>query len=164
MVLKLKKAFYGLKQVPRAWNIKLDSCLKTIGFKICEQDHAVYVQRGPTFTMIVGVYVDDLLITGSSEDQIKAFKGHMMTIFAMSDLGLLSTYLGIEVVQEPTRIKLSQTAFVRKILADSRMSEANSVITPLEARTKFSREGTKSLVDSTYYKSLLGRLRYLTNT
>ena len=164
MVLKLKKALYGLKQAPRAWNIKLDSCLKTIGFKSCEQDHVVYAQRGPTFTMIVGVYVDDLLIIGSSEGQIKAFKGHMMTIFSMSDLGLLSTYVGIEVVQEPTRIKLSQTSFTRKILANSGMSEANFVITHLEARTKFSREGTKSPVDSTYYRSLLGRLRYLTNT
>ena len=114
--------------------------------------------------MIVGVYVDDLLITGSSEGQIKPFKGPMMTKFAMSDLGLLSTYLGIEVVEEPTRIKLSPTSFPGKILDDSGMSEANSVITPLEARTKFSREGTKSPVDSTYYRSLLGRLRYLTNT
>ena len=43
LVLKLKKALYGLKQAPRAWNLKLDSFLKSMGFMRCEQDHVVYV-------------------------------------------------------------------------------------------------------------------------
>ena len=111
MVLKLRKALYGLKQVLRAWNHNLDNCLKMIGFNKCDQDQAVYVQGNSTFTLIFGVYVDDQLITGSSEEQIQAFKGHMMHTFEMSDLGLLSTYLGLEVVQEITKIKLSQRSF-----------------------------------------------------
>lgn len=46
-------------------------------------------------TLIVAVYVDDLIITGEKED-VDAFK-EMTTMFCMSDLGLLGYYLGIEV-------------------------------------------------------------------
>ena len=48
---------------------------------------------------MLAVYVDDLLITGSSKTQIIDFKREMSTIFEMNDLGLLTYYLGIEVVQ-----------------------------------------------------------------
>ena len=47
----------------------------------------------------MGVYVDDLIITGSHPLEIAKFKAGMMKVFKMSDLGLLSYYLGIEVAQ-----------------------------------------------------------------
>ena len=45
--------------------------------------------------MIVGLYVDDLLLTRSDEESLKNFKLEMMKLFEMTDLELLSTYLGI---------------------------------------------------------------------
>jgi hypothetical protein len=50
------------------------------------------------------VYVDDLIVTGTAAKAIVVFKKEMMNLFKMSDLGLLSYYLGIEVSQEPGRI------------------------------------------------------------
>lgn len=64
-VLKLRKALYGLRQAPRAWNIKLDNSLLSFGFKRCTQEHAVYTKTCGIDRLIVGVYVDDLVITGS---------------------------------------------------------------------------------------------------
>jgi hypothetical protein len=46
---------------------------------------------------LVGVYVDHLVITGTKEVEVEAFKEEMKAAFQMSDLGLLSFYLGIEV-------------------------------------------------------------------
>jgi hypothetical protein len=46
---------------------------------------------------VVGVYVDDLIITGSDRDNIRSFKEEMTATFKMSDLGLLHYYLGVEV-------------------------------------------------------------------
>jgi hypothetical protein len=43
---------------------------------------------------LVGVYVDDLVITGTNEEEVEAFKAEMKAAFQMSDLGLLSFYLG----------------------------------------------------------------------
>jgi tRNA(Ser,Leu) C12 N-acetylase TAN1 len=59
--------------------------------------------------LLVGVYVDDLVITGTEE--IEAFKAKMKATFHMSDLGPLSFYLGIEVHQDSSGISLRQTAY-----------------------------------------------------
>lgn len=48
-------------------------------------------------TLIIGVYVDDVLVAGSNNSEIEKFKQQMNQKFEMSDLGLLSYYLGIEV-------------------------------------------------------------------
>jgi hypothetical protein len=47
--------------------------------------------------LVIRVYVDDLIITGSDHDNIRSFKEEMVATFKMSDLGLLHYYLGIEV-------------------------------------------------------------------
>jgi hypothetical protein len=44
-VLKLKKALYGLHQVPRAWNAKLDDTLLSLGFRRTPSEHVIYVRR-----------------------------------------------------------------------------------------------------------------------
>ena len=97
MVLKLSKALYGLKQAPRAWNVKLDSSLKKLGFRKHVTELAVYIRGAGLSAMMLGVYVDDLIVTGGDLVEIVAFKEHMTSVFEMSDLGLLSFYLGIEV-------------------------------------------------------------------
>jgi hypothetical protein len=42
----------------------------------------------------VGVYVDDLVITGASSNNILEFKQQMADVFKMSDLGFLTYYTG----------------------------------------------------------------------
>ena len=96
-VLRLSKALYGLKQAPRAWNVKLDKSLKKLNFRRCLSEQAVYTRGEGSDAIIPGVYVDDLIVTGGDPVEIVAFKEHMTSVFEMSDLGLLSFYLGIEV-------------------------------------------------------------------
>jgi hypothetical protein len=90
-VLKLKKVLYGLRQAPRAWNAKLDGSLLSLGFRKSTTEHGVYVSGIREEKIIVGVYVDDLIITG--HHGIHKFKDQMKKLFKMSDLGLLSTVL-----------------------------------------------------------------------
>ena len=63
---------------------------------------------------MVGVYVDDLVITGIKDVEVAAFKEEMKVAFQMSDLGLLSFYLGIEVHQDHSGITLRQTAYAKR--------------------------------------------------
>jgi hypothetical protein len=118
-VLILHKALYGLHQAPRAWNLKLDEKLNMLawnlkldeklnmlGFIKRNVDHAIYCHGGKGERLIVGVYVNDLIITGSSMNNIDRFKKEMATVFRMSDLGLLTYYLGIEVHQNGKGISL----------------------------------------------------------
>jgi hypothetical protein len=115
-VLRLHKALYGLHQAPRAWNQKLDDKLGVLGFVKCKSEHAFYCRGARGDRLIVGVYVDDLIITGPSTQGIKKFKLQMAEIFKMSDLGLLTYYLGIEVKQSELGMSLSQGCYAKKIL------------------------------------------------
>jgi hypothetical protein len=105
------KALYGLRQAPRAWNIKLDSTLKQLGFIQSPLEHGMYARGVGNDMMLVGVYVDDLIIVGSSVEIINDLKEQMKGKFRMSDLGVLSFYLGIEVQQRAKGITLYQSAY-----------------------------------------------------
>jgi hypothetical protein len=96
-VLFLHKTLYGLWQAPRAWNAKLDSMLKWMGYGQSPHEATIYRWGNGGNTLLVGVYVDDLMITGTKDAEVAAFKEEMKVTFQMSDLGLLSFYLGIEV-------------------------------------------------------------------
>jgi hypothetical protein len=163
-VFKLRKALYGLHQAPCAWNMKLDDTLLSLGFQRTSSEHAIYVQWNDNVQLVVGVYIDDLIITGSDRDDIRSFKEEMAAAFKMSDLGLLHYYLGIEVKQSVSDISLSEGAYVMKILETSGMTGCNPCHVPMEARLKLSKQNTQPLVDGTVYRSIVGSLRYLVNT
>jgi hypothetical protein len=103
-VLLLHMALYGLWQAPRAWNTKLDSTLKGMGFE--QSPHEVAINRlgNGGNVLLVGVYVDNLVITGTKDAEVAAFKEEMKATFQMSDLGPLFFYLGIEVHQDDSGI------------------------------------------------------------
>jgi hypothetical protein len=163
-VLKLSKALYGLRQAPRAWNVKLDSSLQNMGFTRCRSEHGMYTRGAGEARVVDGVYVDDLIITGADPAVVQAFKDEMQQIFRMSDLGLLSFYLGIEVKQGGRSISLGQAAYARKLLVKAGMEICNSCSTPMEVRLHLSTKGTTEEVDATMYRSLVGSLRYLIHT
>ena len=163
-VLKLRKALYGLKQAPRAWNSKLDKELITLGFVRRKLDHAVYRRGGKSSFLIVGVYVDDLIISGPCVSDIIEFKTEMKEKFSMSDLGLLIYYLGIEVNQRAAGITICQSSYAAKILESAGMGNCNTCEVPMESRLKLSKLKDGEALNSTEYRSIIGSSRYLVNT
>jgi hypothetical protein len=97
--------------------------------------------------LLVGVYVDDLIITGMEEREVEAFKAQMKKTFDMSDLGLLSFYLGVEVHQDSTGITLRQTQYAKRILELRGMAGCNPAHTPMEERLRLSRHSMATKVD-----------------
>nr|GEZ42953.1 ribonuclease H-like domain, reverse transcriptase, RNA-dependent DNA polymerase [Tanacetum cinerariifolium] len=163
-VYKLIKALYGLRQAPRAWNVKLDQTLKSLDFKRCNLEQAIYTRRSKTSTLIVGVYVDDLIITGTLRKEIDVFKSQMKEKFEMSDLGLLAYYIGIEVTQTGEEITIKQTGYITKILKETSMMDSNDAKIPMDPGTKLVKAEDGNSVDTTCYRSLIGSLRYLLHT
>ena len=78
---RLRKALYGLRQAPRAWNAKLDATLGELGFQRCATKHALYTRRRGKEELVVGVYVDDLIVTGMRTEDINSFKREMVARF-----------------------------------------------------------------------------------
>jgi hypothetical protein len=104
---------------------------------------------------VIGVYIDDLVISDSDRDNIRSFK-EMAATFKMSDLGMLHYDLSIEVKQSVSGISLSQGADAMKILEKSGMTVCNLCHVPMEARLKLSKKSTHPLVDATAYQSIVG--------
>nr|GEV28658.1 ribonuclease H-like domain, reverse transcriptase, RNA-dependent DNA polymerase [Tanacetum cinerariifolium] len=163
-VYRLIKALYGLRQAPRAWNIKLDNTLKSLDFKKCALEQAIYTKTSKDSTLLIGVYVDDLIITGTPKKEIDKFKAQMEEKFEMSDLGLLAYYLGIEVTQTDGDISIRQSAYANKILKEAGMIYCNETLIPMDPGTKLTKVNEGTMVNSTEYRSLIGCLRYLLHT
>ncbi|GJY45093.1 zinc finger, CCHC-type containing protein [Tanacetum coccineum] len=134
------------------------------GFKKCNLEQAVYTKKSKTSTLIVGVYVDDLIITGTPRKEIDLFKPQMKDKFEMSDLGLLAYYLRIEVTQKGGEITIKQTGYINKILKEANMMESNDTKIPMDPGTKLVKAEDGNSADATYYRSLIGCLRYLLHT
>ncbi|KAK2993848.1 hypothetical protein RJ640_027325 [Escallonia rubra] len=106
-----------LKQAPRAWNSHIDKYFQEKGFMKCPHEHALYVKmNGKCDILIVGLYVDDLIFTGNNVKMFDDFKKEMAKEFEMTDIGLMSYYLGIEVKQRDDGIFISQEAYAKEVL------------------------------------------------
>ncbi|XP_042755281.1 uncharacterized mitochondrial protein AtMg00810-like [Lactuca sativa] len=124
----------------------------------------MYTRKKDGNTLIVGVYVDDLLVTGSCQEAVKKFKLEMNERFEMSDLGPLAYYLGIEVNQQENCITLKQEAYAKNLLAKTQMLACNPTKSPMEHKIKLLKDEEGEPVNPTEYRSIVGGLRYLTHT
>eukprot|EP00253_Pinus_taeda_P023445 PITA_23445 len=130
LVCRLKKSLYGLKQAPRAWYAKMDSFLLSQNFERCKSDPNVYMLRRHDSLLILVLYVDDLLITGSSASAIATVKRALHDRFLMTDMGPLHFFLGLEISQDATGIKISQAKYARDLLERFRMADCKPALTP----------------------------------
>jgi hypothetical protein len=85
-VCKLLKSLYGLKQALKQWHEKFDKTLISAGFVVNEVDKCVYYRYGEGEEVILCLYVDDVLIFGSSLKVIEEVKKFLSNNFEMKDL------------------------------------------------------------------------------
>ncbi|XP_016185969.1 uncharacterized protein LOC107627658 [Arachis ipaensis] len=82
----------------------------------------------------------------------------------MTDMGLMSYFLGIKVLRKDDEIFISQMKYANDILKKFQMEHSKPVLTPVEEKFKLLGEDKGRTVNPTYYKILIGSLRYLTAT
>lgn len=165
LVYRLRKALYGHKQAPRAWYNKVDKHFREHGYIRSETEHTLYrkVHEGKDY-ILISLYVDDIVYTSSSQALINEFKAEMMGTFDMSDLGLMSYFLGLEVHQTTEGIFVTQRKYVADLLNQLNMGQCKHVETPMGVNEKFQIEDDAELTDPGIYRSLIGKLLYLTHT
>jgi hypothetical protein len=137
--------------------------LKDLGFVQSPLEHGLYARGADSRRLLVGVYVDDLIVIGGSSTEISNFKKQVQGEFKMSDLGPPSFYLDIEVHQTEGVIPISQGAYAARIVEKAELLGCNPCATPIEPRLKLSKQSAAPLVDEIEYKSLVESL-YLVNT
>jgi len=160
----LKKALYGLKQAPRAWYSRINDHLMSIGFVKSLSESTLYVKHTGNNILIVSLYVDDLLVTGDDTRLVEQFKQEMIQAFEMTDLGLMTYFLRIEIKQSDNEGFIFQKKYAKEILRKFQMEECKAVSTPMNQKEKLSKEDGADKVDEGYYRSMIGCLMYLTAT
>ena len=106
-VCHLRKSLYGLKQSPRAWFGKFSEVIQEFGMNKSKVDHSVFYRQSANGNILLVVYVDDIVITGSDCAGISSLKLFMHSKFHTKDLGELKYFLGVEVSRSKRGIFLS---------------------------------------------------------
>ena len=112
LVCRLRKALHGFKQSPHAWFDKFSVVVLQYGFLQSTFDHSVFVRRSSAGTIILIVYVDDIVISGDDSVGIVNLMHYLSGTFHTKDLGLLRYFLGIEVARSSVGLFLTQRMFL----------------------------------------------------
>ena len=102
--------------------------------------------------LLLVMYVDDFLITDCSTSMIVAVKGILHDNFLMMDMGPLHFFLGLEISQDASGIKLSQAKYARDLLERFHVTDCKSAPTPFLSGVKLEDGGETPLIDITLYK------------
>lgn len=164
-VFKLKKALYGLKQAPRAWYSRINTHLLKQGFHKNPHEHTLYKKESMGGEiLLICIYVDDIICLGSSLAMVQEFQEDMKLNFEMNDLGLMTYFLGLEVVQGSHGIHISQRRYTEDLLKSYNMHQCKPVPTPMNSSLKLQTQDWSGKTDAGTYRSLIGRLIYLTHS
>ncbi|KAK9068004.1 hypothetical protein SSX86_012115 [Deinandra increscens subsp. villosa] len=163
-VCLLKKSLYGLKQAPRAWYQRFTDFVLSIGFQQSRCDNSLFTYHHGSATAYLLLYVDDIILTTSSDALRRDLMRSLSGEFAMKDLGPLSYFLGISVTRTGDRMFLSQASYAQDIITRASMQSCNPVATPVDTSPKLGSDSGPECDNPTLYRSLAGALQYLTFT
>ena len=163
-VCKLHCSIYGLRQAPLVWFQSLSHALISLGFKSSQADNSLFTNHSSAGTVLLLVYVDDIIIIGSTDSLVNHFVHKLSQRFHMKDLGDLHYFLGLEVHRASTHLQLTQIKYLLSILKYASMLDCKPQPTPVISGRKLSMSDGLLLPDLHEYRRLVGALQYLTFT
>ncbi|RVW44227.1 Retrovirus-related Pol polyprotein from transposon RE1 [Vitis vinifera] len=163
-VCHLRRALYGLKQAPRAWFAKFSSTIFHLGYTASPYDSALFLRRTDKGTILLLLYVDDMIIIGDDLSGIQELKDFLSQQFDMKDLGHLSYFLGLEITHSTDGLYITQAKYASDLLSQAGLTDSKTVDTPVELNAHLTPSGGKPLSNPSLYRRLVGSLVYLTVT
>ena len=162
-VCRLRRALYGIQQVPRACYTQIGTYHNGLGFTTIEADPNIYYIVLDGKFLILVLYVDDLILT-RVENLIQSCKEDLGIEFEMKDVGLIHCFLGLWVWQGDGELFVGQGKYTSKIIHIFHMQKLKPMDTPLSTHWRNGDASTRQEGDATIYKQLVGSLMYLVNT
>lgn len=151
-VLKLNRGLYGLKQSPKCWNERFNNFILEKGFQRSKNDFCLYIKQ----TVLIIIYVDDILLTGQQEGVSQIMKD-LKEEFCAKDMGQVEKFLGMEITREENSLKITQTGMIEKMLEKFNMKDANPSKTPI--LKGFQVEDKE--IEDVPYRQLIGCLMFI---
>ena len=79
-----------------------------LGFKRSENEATLYLKQDEDgLQLVISLYVDDMLVTGSNAKLLEEFKTEMQDVFEMSDLSIMNYFLRMDIHQCSSSIFVS---------------------------------------------------------
>jgi len=173
VVWLITKSLYGMKQAGRNWYFHLKEWLvKNQGFEPGTADPCCFYKKTANGLIILGVYVDDLVIVHTDKTARDAFIADMKKEFAFTDQGPLTEVLGMQVEQTKDHVTISHEKYINNLVDTFMKGEANRKEHKTPASLDLPRLVNEA-VDSTEvpspelvkeYRSLVGSLLYTATT
>ncbi|XP_068340298.1 uncharacterized mitochondrial protein AtMg00810-like [Pyrus communis] len=164
-VCKLVKSLYDLKQAPRAWNAKFTGVLPSMGFNVSQSDTSLFVKTDSKDIIVLLLYVDDIILTGSNVTNVQDVITALSEIFDLKDMGRLTYFLGLHIqYKDNGDMFLSQTKYAQELIKRAGMENCRPAPTPSKPHTQLLLSAGHHLSDPSLYRSIVGALQYLTFT
>lgn len=167
-VCRLKRALYGLKQSSRVWNDKLNDVLvKKLRFERSSIDQCIYFKNSDQNTIILAVWVDDIMIFSSNATMCTKLKNELQSNFKMKDLGNVKSLLGMNVTRHSDgSISIDQSHYISTIIKRYNLEDCNTVSSPLDPNQTLSAEMSpktdeeRQEMANTPYQEAIGCIMY----
>lgn len=163
-VCRLKKALYGLKQAPHAWYQKLKSFLCDIGCQNSVVYTSVFIYIQGDNVVYILVYVDDIIITASSNTLLDGVIRVLSACFSLTSPTDINYFLGIEVTRTKHGLYMMQRKYIQDLLSKTDMWDAKPVTSPMATSPKLTLQSGIALDDPRAYRLVMGSLQYMSFT
>ena len=132
-----------------------------LGFRTCKADDCLFNLKTGADEVWLLLYVDDIIVLGSSQKIVESAKRQCSTHVEIKDLGVVRQFLGVSVQFSNNCAWLSQEHFTRQILIRFEMDKCNAAPTPMVHTTAQYGVGSTKPFDRMRYQELLGALLFL---
>ena len=160
-IFHIRRALYGLKQAPRAWFAKFSSTISYLGYMASHYDSALFLSCTDKGTILLLLYVDDMIIIGDDLNGIQELKDFLSQQFEMKDLVHLSYFLGLEITHSTDGLYITQAKYASELLSRAGLTDSKTVDTPVEFNAHLTPSGGKPLSNPSLHRRLVGNLIYL---
>ena len=127
-------------------------------------DSALFLRYTDKGTILLLLYVNDMIITGDDLNGIQELKNFLSQQFEMKDLGHLRYFLGLEITHSTDGLYIIQAKYASELLSRAGLTDSKTVDTPVELNAHLTPSGGKPLSNPFLYRRLVGSLVYLTIT
>jgi hypothetical protein len=162
-VYRVDHALYGLHQSGAEWYEEVDKFLRSLGYDNTEAEPCLYVYYKDGVLALIPLYVDDVVLATNSEDYKTYLFAALDEKYGFKDGGLASKFLGVQIEQDKSGIRIHQEQYCEEVLDRFGYSEANGSATPMETNAKFqpNKETERNDAPPFDYRAAIGSLMYL---
>lgn len=143
---------------------RVENFLCFVGFKNSVADTSVFTYIRPGCVLYCVVYVDDIIVTGSSNALVMEFITTLSNRFSLKEPTDITYFLGIKATPMAHGLHLMQRKYILDLLGRTNMLESKTVSTLMATTPKLSLQSGTCLADPGEYRTVIGSLQYLAFT